>query len=511
MVDFPLPFPNIKKLLKLIDRGHIREVYLILGKGSGKSTIVQICSLYGVYLWTCMRDPFDFYKILRTAKPACVNVSISREQAQDVIFDGCFTLVNKSEFFENKFKEFKKYIKFDSGITLYAGHGNAAAWLGYATFVGGMDEVEYMVDNSNRSQAQMLYNALRGSLRTRFPNVYKLVAISSAKERYSFLMKKASLVIKTGTSISFDDPEKSKEDCFEKYLQSQASIDLADFNSIEVFLRGLKIQAAETATQMAVIAPTWLVSTREKLEDFLPDFRDEDQRALALRDFACVPVFSINPFFKNPAAIYARADDSRACPIEPDLSISDAAIITKQFIPYPGAKYYFASDLSVNTDAMGLAMICEYPLALDAYELVFSLEIKVSKESEANYEAVELLVKMLRARHFSIAKVGFDQFQSHRTKQFLEKDNFKVEIVSYHDSFACQRTLKELITTGRFIYGECDEVFMGEAAELQVINSKRIDHLSSGGIYNSKNVWDAAVDALKLCMDSDPAFVPEYT
>lgn len=195
-------FRKVKQILVYIDQPHVREVYLVLGKGSGKSTIVEVCSLYGVYRWSCFRDPYDFFNIMRTAKVACVNVSTSKDQARDVIFEGCLQMVETSPYFKGRNEPLKNLIKFDSGITLYAGHGNAAAWLGYTTFVGGMDEVEFMVDSNNRSQASALYNALRGSLRTRFPRHYKLICISSAKERFSFLMKKVNAVLKIGKPIT---------------------------------------------------------------------------------------------------------------------------------------------------------------------------------------------------------------------------------------------------------------------------------------------------------------------
>lgn len=194
-------YQKIQAIIKLIDQGNIREVYLILGKGSGKSTICSIALLYGAYTWSCFRDPFAYFKVGRTSKVACVNVSVSREQAKDVIFEGCLDLVTRSPFFKGRYKSLNASIEFDSDITLFCGHGNAAAWLGYATYVGVMDEVEFLMDSNNRSQAKALYGALRGSLRTRFPSAYKLIAISSAKETHGFLMNKCQQTLRLGKQI----------------------------------------------------------------------------------------------------------------------------------------------------------------------------------------------------------------------------------------------------------------------------------------------------------------------
>lgn len=297
---------------------------------------------------------------------------------------------------------------------------------------------------------------------------------------------------------------------YQHYLDSQSETDMANSVSVEAFLRGLDIQAAETDSTFAIIAPTWKMSTRCTLENLLPDFYDSDLRAQALTDFACVPVYSINPFFKNPALIFSHAIPGRICPIEDSLSISDLPAVLAQFIPSPHTLYFFASDYSVSADSLGIALICMHPLIPDSFELVLSKQIRVSKDREADYEAVENLIRSLARRGFNISYIGFDQYQSHRSKQILEGFGFRVEIVKYQDSFAAQVTLKDLIVTGKLIYGACDEVFMGEAAELQIINQKRIDHLSSGGVFNSKDVWDAVVNALKLCMDSPPEFVMEF-
>jgi len=299
--------------------------------------------------------------------------------------------------------------------------------------------------------------------------------------------------------------DKSK---FDVYLDSLAHVDLDDVTSIYQFLRSLNIQAAVTKDALAVIAPTWLINDKETLEDYLPDFESIEQRAVSLRDFACVPVFTISPFFKNPAAIFSRAMEDRVCPIEDDLSVSDRK--GAKVVPIPGAAYYFAADFSVNTDSLGLAMVCKSPLLADAYELFFSKQVKVTKDVEADYESIELLIKNLRERGFKINGVGFDQFQSHRTKQILENQGFNVHITTYRQSAACDRTLKELMVTGRFLYGLCDNVFIGEATELQVINGSKIDHLSSGGAFNSKDVWDAVVGALFLCLEAPDIFIPEY-
>ena len=61
--------------------------------------------------------------------------------------------------------------------------------------------------------------------------------------------------------------------------------------------------------------------------------------------------------------------------------------------------------------------------------------------------------------------------------------------------------LHDLIHTGRFVYYDFNDVFIGEAKELQVVNSKRIDHFQTEGFYNSKDCWDSVVNATYICQE----------
>jgi hypothetical protein len=57
-----------------------------------------------------------------------------------------------------------------------------------------MDEANYMIDSNNRSVARQIYGAFKGSLKTRFPNYYKLLCISSDSLPTSFIREKISFV-----------------------------------------------------------------------------------------------------------------------------------------------------------------------------------------------------------------------------------------------------------------------------------------------------------------------------
>lgn len=270
-------------------------------------------------------------------------------------------------------------------------------------------------------------------------------------------------------------------------------------------LMSLKLEKVKHEGRLAVVAPSWIMNPKTDLESFLEDFADPLTGTDALRDFACMPSSSVRPFFKDPSVLTKHADPTRVSPVDSLLRIDP------NFSPQPGVNYFLAFDLSISHDNLGGAMVHkEWTGAGEIYVLDFSVQVKASHAEPVDYEAVRNLVRTLKRRGFNIAAVGFDQFQSHDSAVILEKEGFKVEIVQYNDSFAGCGFLWDLIHHSDLLYGLCDKALIGEASELQIVNTKRIDHLSSGGIYNSKDTWDAVVNATVLASRGKQTYQQEY-
>lgn len=267
----------------------------------------------------------------------------------------------------------------------------------------------------------------------------------------------------------------------------------------------LTFEEYRRGSRLSFVAPTWLISEKVTLDDFLEDFESPKQQLDALRDFACMPSTSLRPFFKDPSILITRALPHKRQAIDELFRIAD------WFIPQAGVEYFIAYDLSVFRDSLGGAMVHrEFSPAGDVYVLDWSLQIKTSHAEPVDYECTRNLVRQLKRRGFNIAKLGYDQFQSHDSAMIMGKEGYDVEIVKYHDSLAGCGFLLDLVMLNQFEYGLCDDVFIGEGGELQVINSKRIDHLTSGGKFNSKDTWDAIVNACVLASQQKRPFEREY-
>ena len=66
-----------------------------------------------------------------------------------------------------------------------------------------MDEADWFVDNSNRAKAYEVYNALLGSCRTRFPEHYKIIVITSPKSTESFAVRNMRQIANDGEKVNF--------------------------------------------------------------------------------------------------------------------------------------------------------------------------------------------------------------------------------------------------------------------------------------------------------------------
>lgn len=283
-------------------------------------------------------------------------------------------------------------------------------------------------------------------------------------------------------------------------------MNVKDFKDIGLLdkLQNLKIEEYRYGNQICVVAPTWLINENLSLEDFLDDFANPKIKSLALRDFACMPQAGTRPFFPDASIIMNNANNLKKQPIDVNLKIAD------WFRPLSGVSYCLAFDLSIKRDATGGAMVHrEFGVNYDSYILDFTFQMKAGHGSTIDYGAIRQLIRNLKKRRFKIGKVGFDQFQSHDSFLTLSEEGYDCEIVSYHDSLTGCGFVWDLIHQDRIEYGTCDSIFIGEAGELQVVNDKRIDHMETGGTFNSKDVWDAVVNACVLASRLKPPFQME--
>lgn len=179
-------------LLVEFDRPQVRKAWIAAGSGSGKSFMVSLIQAREVYKLLCLRRPDLYYLLGPGSKIACINLSVSKEQARDVIFAEFMARIRQSPWFINRPYTamsgraiFSKCGVRDAVATI-SGGSVATSYYGYHTFMGSIDEVSFMFDG-DRSVAEDLVEALIKSMITRFPRAYKFVAISTLRSSDDYL------------------------------------------------------------------------------------------------------------------------------------------------------------------------------------------------------------------------------------------------------------------------------------------------------------------------------------
>lgn len=181
---------------------NVRKLWCAAGSGGGKSFMVSIAMAYMVYRTTCLRRPDLFYMLGPGSRIALVNLSVSKEQARDVIFAEFLARISNSPWFEGKFKAGLSRARFPKRVFVLSGGSAATSYYGYHTLMGSMDEASFMLDKSDHAIADELAEALLKSLNTRFPRAYKLFVISSLRSPDDFLMQQIERIRESGVRLA---------------------------------------------------------------------------------------------------------------------------------------------------------------------------------------------------------------------------------------------------------------------------------------------------------------------
>lgn len=199
-------FPEILNLLHQADDPGIREVFVIAGKGSGKSTITSVLMARALYQLLAYRDPSAYFGVLPGTDIAVLNMSISSTQAEFVIFSKLLTLLEKSNCFYGPdnapfFLKRKRHIEFIKKIHALSGHSGYQAYFGYDVYCAALDECAWYKDTQDHPVSEEIYQGVRSSAKTRFPHEYKLIGISTPQADDDFICSKLNDAKRSGERI----------------------------------------------------------------------------------------------------------------------------------------------------------------------------------------------------------------------------------------------------------------------------------------------------------------------
>lgn len=141
-----------------------------------------------VYNLLCLRRPDLFYFLGPGSRISIVNLSVSKEQARDVIFAEFIARISQSPWFGQWPSErLAAKARFPKHIYVFSGGSSATAYYGYHTIFGSLDEASFLADRNGASVAGDLVEAMTKSLNSRFPRAFKLWVISTLRANDDYL------------------------------------------------------------------------------------------------------------------------------------------------------------------------------------------------------------------------------------------------------------------------------------------------------------------------------------
>ncbi len=480
-------YPTLLDIAELCNAENTREAYLSMGKGSGKSTLAGILMARWVYELLCEPNPQSKFGLLPDSRLVILNLSTSKEQAKQVVFANFMARIRNSPWFTGEFDEYTTRCVFGKNIHVICGHSGSRSFIGYDTFRAVMDESSWMVDTKQHSVAEDIYDVLIGSLKTRYPQHYKLVAVSSPRTTEDWLTKEVEEVEKTGEPIELRagahtriETEQREGSPGATEIHEQSGVGILSLPAVQKLLRGeedvLEAYKGPGGT-VAVRASTWMVNTGARRADYIRNFARTPRKAL--RDFACKPTAVEEPWLRDPSVLDRAVNEQRVSPLGDDGRLSE------DFQPDEDVGYFVHIDLAARRDAAGLAMghWCE-----KKHKCIVDLAMcfEAHETENLDFRKIRAVVYELVARGFNIEECTLDKHNSVDTiREFGERGVSAREITDADQVKAYDGLLELLIFDMLDLYPQ--ERLLKELRELQWMRGDRLDHPGSG----SKDIADS--------------------
>lgn len=378
-------------------------------------------------------------------------MSVRAEQSKEVVFGEIKARIDNSPWFQ-KYNppdpNIRSELLFPKGIVIFPGNSKETFPLGYNIFGGVMDEAAFYTETESKDVAEEMFNALHNRIKNRFGNKGLLVMISSPRYVDDFIEKK---------------------------------IREAESNH-RIFARRKKLW--ESKPKRYFMEETFIADGYEIPKDYEVEVKRNFDKFK--RDFMAIPSLSLEPYFKQWVLVLAAIDEILKDPIGPDGRFYD------WFRGKPGFAYFGHIDLSLTTDATGIALCHKEG---DKIIVDLKMKIKAPEGGEIDIAAVRGIIYELKARGFSIQKCTFDQFQSASSIQEFNNMGINSERLSIDKDLACYETFKEAVNLGRVKFYR-NEDFLMELRRLELKDGKKIDHPKGG----SKDLADAVCGAVYNCV-----------
>lgn len=383
---------SVKDDLEDLLNGNYIEAVFCQAIGSGKSYASSIVIAYLAYKVLCLKDPQKFFGLAKGTQICFLNVSIRAEQSKKVVFGEVKSRIDNSPWFRIHYPsnpEIRSELQFPKNIIIFPGNSKETFPLGYNIFASVMDEAAWFTDTESHDVAEDMFNALHSRIKNRFGDKGLLVMISSPRYVDDFIETKM------------------------KEAQTNKRI----------FARRKMLWESKPAY---CFSGNWIDFEGYKIPE---DFKTEAERnpEAFKRDYMAISSLVLEPYFKQWALIESAVDPQQFYPLTEDGKIKI------DFRGKPGKLYYMHIDLSLTTDATGIAM-CHMEGEVVIIDLM--MRIKAPQGREIDLAEIKGIVYGLKKMGFDIAKVTYDFFQSASSIQELQKQGFNAERLSVDKDLA---------------------------------------------------------------------------
>lgn len=485
-------YPKIKDICEEVIDGKFTEAVEVCGIGAGKSYNSEILACYSAFHLLCLTNAHKFYHLTRDKKITIINMGVNATQANETVFSGIRSFIEKSPFFQQfSPRILEGSITFQKEkILLFSGNSKATTPLGYNIFCAVLDEAAFYLDNDNKSNAEEIYMAMQRRIVSRFGNEGLIAAISSPQYVGDFVMRKLDEAKRNGKIYGIQLPTwKVKaletQDLEGKFYLNTETGELQDDKPQK------DVVDLIADAEFKPLSKWWEIPG-EYRKSFISNVEK------AKRDFGAIPSLTLEAFDRDSQIIERECNYDRENPVDKNGRFKD------WFKCEDDENRYIHIDLGLKKDACGLCMVCQDGIDDTGgdnklkVKIELMLQIKPPEGGEIRFKEVRQIVYSLEQRGFNIAKVTLDSWQSVDSIQLFKDKGYEAEILSVDRTIEPYNTLKELLHTGRLDYYDFD-VFKKEYACLELVKGKKVDHSPLG----AKDVCDAICGACYSCIQSE--------
>lgn len=523
-------------LIEALDTpGRVNEIIFTGGIGIGKSFGSTAVILRKLYELICLRDPQRFYGLAPGTQIYFGLYNVLKYKAEDDNYATMMGMAQNSPYFRQFFDQNIKNptrIPFPNSIKLVVGSNELHA-AGEHLFALLIDEVNVMKKGGTqaRGQAQLLYDAARRRMKSRFADKGKVPGIlcmmSSRQNESSYLEKHMEEVKNDDTVRIYSYPIWQVKP--KKFKKETFTVVIGDRNRSSFILKAGELVPPDLKTVEAPI-------------DFLQDAQRDIEGFL--RDDAGVATFAMRPLISHRENIYQCINKERRHPFYSEYIISNAKVEDPIFNYFdasaacnvinsvrspklnPGAPRYVHIDLAVSNDCCGISMghvartglmrtVNHDGVYIDSVAPIicmdFMLQVRPEPGAEIDLGGIRKFIVYLRTCGFNIAKVTFDQYQSKLMMQTLANSGFEAGELSVDRDDRAYIALRDAVNESRFEAYDHKQ-FMWEILNIQHDSEKRkIIKPKIGGMIGHFDVVDSVAGVAYHCTTADLTAVSTFS